>query len=189
MKNPVLISTLVMLLTATNLWAALSEQDYYKAISQVKLNVPPDADVRSYLGLDQKAGQFVLSDIDAEIIIVEIFSMYCPYCQKHAPEANRLYQEILSDKSLSRKVKLLGIGVGNTPFEVKFFKKKYSVSFPLFDDANSAVLNSLQGLRTPTYFAIRKKGRALTPFFMQQGAYDDAKLFLQTVLKKSGSEQ
>ena len=188
MKKPAVITALMMLFAATSLYAALTEQDYYKAISQVKLNVPSDADARSYLGIDQKAGQFALSDIDAEIIIVEIFSMYCPYCQKHAPEANRLYREITAVSAMGKKVKLLGIGVGNSPFEVKFFKKKYSIPFPLFDDANSAVLNSLQGLRTPTYFAVRKNGRALTPFFMQQGAYDDAKVFLQTVLKKSGSE-
>ena len=188
MRKDIFIALVMMLLNAANLWAAMTEQDYYKAISQVRLGVPPEEEARAYLGIDKKSGQFTLSDVGAEIIIVEIFSMYCPYCQKHAPEANKLYQTIMSDSSLSRKVKLMGIGVGNSPYEVKFFRKKYSTPFPLFDDADSAVLNSLKGLRTPTYFAIRNNGKKLTPFFMQQGAYDDAKEFLQMVLKNAGNK-
>ncbi len=82
----------------------------------------------------------------------------------------------------------MGIGVGNSPYEVKFFKKKYSINFPLFDDATSAVLNSLQGIGTPSYFAIRNNGKTLTPFFMQQGPYYESKAFLQAVLKKAGSK-
>ncbi len=135
----------------------------------------------------KRAARFMLSDIDGEIIIIEIFSMYCPYCQKHAPAANKLYQAIEEGKETRGKIKLIGIGVGNSPYEVKFFKKKYGVPFPLFDDANSAVLNSIRGIRTPTYFGIRKNGKALSVFFSQQGSYDDAQTFLQTVIKKSAS--
>lgn len=188
MKKVMFASTIWVLLGVATLWAALTEQEYFKAITQVRLNVPADQEGRIYLGLNEKAGQFGLAEVDAEIIIIEIFSMYCPYCQKHAPEANKLFQEIQADSAVSRRVKVLGIGVGNSPFEVKFFKKKYSVPFPLVDDANSAVLNSLTGLRTPTYFGIRKNGKVLTPFFMQQGPYDNAKVFLQGVLKKAGSQ-
>ncbi len=176
-----------MLLGGQFLWAAGPEQQYYKAIGQIRLAVPADAGDRTYLGIREKAGQFGLNEVDADIIILEIFSMYCPHCQKHAPEANRLHQHILADRSLAKKVKVLGIGVGNSPYEVKFFRKKYSVPFPLFDDANSAVLNSLTGVQTPTYFGVKNDGRTLTPFFMQQGPYDDAKVFLQTVLRKAGA--
>ncbi|HOS98073.1 MAG TPA: redoxin domain-containing protein [Deltaproteobacteria bacterium] len=177
----------LMLIVPLILWASGENQQYYKVIGQLRLAVPTDAGDQSYLGIRQKSGQFGLVDVDAEIIIVEIFSMYCPHCQRHAPEANKLYQEIMADRSLAKKVKVLGIGVGNSPFEVKFFRKKYSVPFPLFDDANSAVLNSLTGIQTPTYFGLKNDGRTLTPFFMQQGPYDDAKVFLQTVLRKAGA--
>ena len=136
----------------------------------MKLSVPDDPDVKAYLGIKQKSGQFMLSDIDGEIIIIEIFSMYCPYCQKHAPMANKLYQAIEEGKETRGKVKLIGIGVGNSAYEVKFFKKKYGVPFPLFDDANSAVLNSIRGIRTPTYFGIRKNGKTLSVFLYTAGA-------------------
>ncbi len=183
-------SIIIVLLSVTFLWA-ISDleqmQDYSKAITQIKLSVPDDPDAKAYLGIKQKSGQFMLSDLDGEIIIIEIFSMYCPYCQKHAPTANKLYQTIEEGKGTRGKIKLIGVGVGNSPYEIKFFKKKYGVPFPLFDDANSAVLNSIRGIRTPTYFGIRKKGKTLSVFFTQQGPYDDAQTFLQDVLKKSGS--
>jgi peroxiredoxin len=183
-------SIIIVLLSVTSLWAGSDPtqiQDYGKAITQVKLNVPDDPEVIAFLGIKQKSGQFMLSDIDGEIIIVEIFSMYCPYCQRHAPTANKLYQAIEDGKDTRGKIKLIGIGAGNSPYEVKFFKKKYGVPFPLFDDANSAVLNSIRGIRTPSYFGIRKNGKTLNVFFTQQGPYDDAQTFLQAVLKKSGS--
>lgn len=182
-------STIIVLLSLTILWAGSDPaqiQDYSKAITQVKLSVPDDPVVKAYLGIKQKSGQVMLSDIDGEVIIIEIFSMYCPYCQRHAPMANKLFQVIEEDKKTRGKIKLIGIGVGNSAYEVKFFKKKYGVPFPLFDDANSAVLNSVRGIRTPTYFGIRKNGNTLSVFFTQQGPYDDAQAFLQTVLMKSG---
>jgi peroxiredoxin len=167
-------------------YAAASEQDRLAAITKVKLKLPDDPGAAASLGIKQKDGQITLNDIDAEVIIIEIFSMYCPFCQRHAPMTNKL-QTVIETRSDTRgKVKLLGIGVGNSPYEVKFFKKKYGIQFPLFDDANSAVLNSLPDIRTPYYFAIRKTGRSLNVFFTQQGAFEDPEKFLNTVLNKSG---
>jgi peroxiredoxin len=99
---------------------------------------------------------------------------------------NKLQTAIETRSDTRGKVRLIGIGVGNSPYEVKFFKKKYGIRFPLFDDANSAVLNSLSGIKTPHYFAIRKKGRSLNVFFTQQGAFEDAETFLNTVMNKAG---
>jgi thiol-disulfide isomerase/thioredoxin len=191
MLGKLLCSILIVMLNVTFLWAGSDPeqlQDYSKAIIQIKLNVPEEPYVDAYLGIKQKSGPIMLSDIDGEIIIVEIFSMYCPYCQKHAPTANKLYQVIEESKETRGKIKLIGIGVGNSSFEVKFFKKKYGVPFPLFDDANSAILNSIRGIRTPSYFGIRKDGKTLNVFFTQQGPYEDVQNFLQAVLKKSRSK-
>ncbi|MGO9147006.1 MAG: peroxiredoxin family protein [Desulfomonilia bacterium] len=189
MKKPVLVFFSFVLFFATILLAgspSVQEQNYAKAITQLRLAVPEDAEARDYLGIKQKAGQIMLTDIDTDIIIVEVFNMYCPYCQRHAPTANKLYQAIESGMTTKGRVKFIGIGAGNTPYEVKFFKKKYDIPFPLFDDKDSALLNNLTGLRTPYYFGIRKNGKDLSVFFTQQGSYDDADDFLRTVVKKSG---
>jgi thiol-disulfide isomerase/thioredoxin len=157
-----------------------------EVMEQVSLPVPSDQNDRTYLGLGKKAGQFTLRDIDADIVIVEIFSMYCPHCQKHAPTANRLHEIIEADKRTRGRVKLIGIGVGNSAYEVKFFKKKYTVPFPLFDDENSQILNKLTGIRTPTFFGVRKRGPKVEAFFIEQGPHDDADAFLKDVIRKSG---
>lgn len=167
-------------------WAAPTDADFSRAIVQARLPVPEDPAVRSALGVKKTSGQMLLSDIDAEVILVEIFSMYCPYCQRHAPMTNKLHQIIESGQATRGRVKLIGIGVGNSPFEVRFFKKKYGILFPLFDDGNSAIMNSITGIKTPYYFGIRRNGRNLQVFFTQQGAFEDPQAFLKIVLDKAG---
>jgi peroxiredoxin len=174
---------LVAVLTGSLLLGAVY---YGSIIEKVSLAVPVDAGDRSYLGIKQDTGQISLADIDADIVIIEIFNMYCPHCQRHAPTANKLYQIIETDKRTQGRVKLIGIGVGNSPYEVKLFKKKYTVPFPLFDDPNSAVLNKLTGIKTPSFFGIMKKGKVAEAFFMEQGPHDDADAFLRKVIQQSG---
>lgn len=179
----ILIGSALVFMAATTLLGAVHFGD---VIEKVNLAVPADAADRSYLGIEKKTGQFVLADIDADIVIIEIFSMYCPHCQRHAPTANKLYEIIESDRKTKGRVKLIGIGVGNSAYEVKFFKKKYTIPFPLFDDGSSLLLNKLTGIRTPTFFGIRRTGARVEAFFIEQGPHEDPAAFLKDVISKSG---
>jgi thiol-disulfide isomerase/thioredoxin len=164
-----------------------SGKDYSTALAQIKLTIPADPSVRNYLGLKRESGQISLSEVNADILIIEIFNMYCPYCQLHAPMANKLYQTIRNRKDLKDRVKLIGIGISNSPYEVNIFRQKYSVLFPLFDDKNGSVLDAIPEIRTPHYFAIKKgSGSSIDVFFSKQGPYKDDTIFLDTILKKSG---
>ena len=78
------------------------------------------------------------------MVIIEIFSMYCPYCQKDAPGINELYQLIENDPDLKNKVKLIGIGAGNTPFEVGVLQKNLRGSLPPLPGSG---FHDSQGLR------------------------------------------
>jgi thiol-disulfide isomerase/thioredoxin len=105
----------------------------------IQLSVPTSADQRNHLGLTQTE-HFNPTDIAGELLIIEIFSMYCPHCQREAPAVNRLYQTIQATETLRNRVKMIGIGVGNSEFEVDHFRKHYDIAFPLFADEDSSPL-------------------------------------------------
>jgi peroxiredoxin len=142
-------------------------------LPDIKLAIPADAGYQTYLGIKGE-GTFSLPQIKAPVVIVEIFSMYCPHCQKEAPNINDLYSKIQDSEKLRDKVKLVGIGVGNSPFEVAYFKKTYSIQFPLFPDAEFIIHKQLGEVRTPYFIGIKNhKDGTYTVFYSKLGAIDD----------------
>ncbi len=155
-------------------------------LPEINLPVPKNTDERDYLGIKDK-GSFKLSQINAQIVIIEIFSMYCPYCQKEAPNVNELYQLINSNPYLKDKIKIIGIGAGNTPFEVEVFKKQYNVPFPLFPDESFSVHKSVGNVRTPYFFVIKINADGSNKIiYSKAGSIQDPNQFLDFILKESG---
>jgi thiol-disulfide isomerase/thioredoxin len=72
-----------------------------------KLPIPEHSADREYLGLTT-SGPFTIAQIKAQVVIIEILSMYCPYCQREAPEVNRLYEIIENNADLKSRIKLIG---------------------------------------------------------------------------------
>lgn len=125
---------------------------------EIRLTTPESSDWRAYLGLPSESGEgFAPSQITAKLLVIEIFSMYCPYCQREAPAVNRLYQAIQAAETLRDQVKMIGIGVGNSAFEVDLFRKHYQIEFPLFPDEAFVVHKALGDVRTP-FFIIAAVG-------------------------------
>jgi len=170
-----------------NVFAQDSSDDFGKALESLKIYVPEDEKARLYLGIDQSDGQIAVNQINAEVLIIEIFSMYCPHCQRHAPISNNLFNTISGNDDIKDKVKIIGIGIGNSAYEVDLFREKYNILFPLFDDRGSAVINVLKGVATPHYFGVRLKvGGPLDVFYSKSAGYSDADEFLKLMLDLSG---
>ena len=128
------------------------------ALANLRLSMPDSAASKNYLGL-KGTDTFTMPQIKADTVIIEIFSMYCPICQAEAPVVNELHQLIEKTPSLKGKVKLIGIGTGNSAFEVEVFRKKYNILFPLFPDEKFAIQKALsEPIRTPTFIAIKGYG-------------------------------
>jgi len=152
----------------------------------INLPVPKNSDERNYLGLSG-SGSFKIPQIKAKAVIIEIYSMYCPYCQKDAPGVNELYRLIENSQDIKNKIKLIGIGAGNSSYEVEIYKKTYQVPFPLFPDKDFAIHKACGEVRTP-YFMVVKINEDGTHQIVhtQLGNYPGAEPFLELVLKASG---
>lgn len=90
-------------------------------------------------------------------------------------------------KDLKNKIKLIGIGVGNSDFEVNFFRKKYEIPFPLFSDEEYSIHKTLGEVRTPYFIGVRLKSDGSSEvFYSKLGGFKNADKFLELMVKLSG---
>jgi thiol-disulfide isomerase/thioredoxin len=189
MKRISIPFTLVVLLFSILVFPALAANkppEKGEVLPAISLSIPKNLDERNYLGLSG-SGLFKIPQIKAKAVIVQIFSMYCPYCQKDAPGVNELYRLIENNPDSKNKVKLIGIGAGNSTYEVEVFKKKYNVPFPLFPDNDFTIHKVCGEVRTPYYMVVKiDENGAHQIVHTQLGDYPGAEPFLDLVLKASG---
>jgi thiol-disulfide isomerase/thioredoxin len=132
-------------------------------------------------------GTFQIPEIKAKVVIIEIFSMYCPYCQREAPEVNKLYRAVEGDPNLRGKIKLIGIGAGNSQFEVGVFRKTYKVPFPLFPDEDFSLHKCFGETRTPYFIAIQiYENGTHKVIYSKLGGIEGAEKFLKQITQLSG---
>ncbi len=155
-------------------------------LQKINLSIPKNPEEKSYLGLSG-VGNFNIPQIKANLVLIEIFSMYCPFCQADAPKINELYQLIEKNSDFKNKIKMVGIGAGNTPFEVEVFKKTYKIPFPLFPDKDFVVHKICGEPRTP-YFIIVKinDDKTYRIVHTQLGEFPGAEKFLELMIEVSG---
>ena len=115
---PVVMLCLLMSWLFTVRAQAAAPPEVGGVLPDILLDAPKDAGDHSYLGLSWWSRPFKIPAIKARVVIIEIFSMYCPYCQAEAPKVNTLYEKIEADPALKGRIKVIGIGVGNSAYEV-----------------------------------------------------------------------
>ena len=189
MKKTSIISwvPIFLLLSIGLLSAGIAPPKEGGVLPEISLSVPEVPAQQNYLGIANNKKTFRIPEIKAEVVLIEIFSMYCPYCQKDAPVVNELYNKIARDKKLKNKIKMIGIGAGNSPFEVDFFQKTYDIHFPLFPDGEFSVHKMLGEVRTPYFIGVKiNKDGTHSIFYSNRGAIEDASKFLNLILSKAG---
>jgi thiol-disulfide isomerase/thioredoxin len=159
-------------------------------LPEIVLPLPTDMGQLGYLGLKALPAQtFPLRDVAADLVVVEIFSMYCPHCQREAPKVNALFAALQKRPASAPRIRLLGIGVGNSPMEVDVFRKRYKIAFPLFSDGDFTIHKKLGEVRTPFFFAFRPSRSApLKLHLTHLGPFKTVDSFL-TRLDKLAREQ
>jgi len=155
-------------------------------LPRIKLPIPKDPGEKSYLGLSG-SGFFRIPQIKAQVVIIEIFSMYCPQCQKIAPGMDEFYHLIENDTDLKGKIKLIGIGAGNSRYEVEVFKKTYRTPFPLFPDNDFTIHKALGEVRSPYFIAIKiNKNGTYEVVHSELDSFREAHAFLELIINASG---
>ena len=170
------------------LWA-VSPPAVGGSLPDFKLPAPKESADKNYLGVSGSffSGPFKIPQIKANVVIIEIFSMYCPYCQAEAPTVNSLYNRIESSPALKGKIKLVGIGAGNSDYEVGVFKKKYHVAFPLFPDGDFNIHKLMGEVRTPYFIGVKiNPDGSHQIFYSKLGAFESVDNFLNQIIKLSG---
>ncbi|SEM53437.1 Peroxiredoxin [Syntrophus gentianae] len=171
---------------------AVSPPQARGALPEFELAIPQDAAERNYLGLSRGLpflgkGTFKMTQIKGDVVILEIFSMYCPYCQAEAPNVKALYEKIEKTASLRGRIKMIGIGAGNNAYEVDTFKKKYQIPFPLFSDGDFVLHKKFGEVRTPYFIVFQNyPNGSYRIVYSKLGAFGDVDTFLNLVIKLTG---
>jgi peroxiredoxin len=122
---------------------------------EVPMQVPEDSKERAYLGLTE-GRTFTLKQVKADLVLVEILNVYCPICQLQASVYNNLYNLIENDPKTKGRIKLIGIAAGNGKLEVKDFRDKRHVPFPILPDQYFEMHRAIGGSRTPFTIYVRQ---------------------------------
>mgnify|MGYP005840304511 FL=1 len=158
-----------------------------ESFPDLKLPVPVESEHLKYLGLDPKVKTtFKLPQVKADVVILEVFSMYCPYCQNEAPSINTLYARI-AERGLDGRVKLIGLGAGNSAYEVDLFKGKFGIRFPLLSDSDLSLHTALGQVRTPYFIVVSLKpdGKQQV-IYSKVGGIGDPDQFLDSIVNAAG---
>jgi peroxiredoxin len=153
-------------------------------LPDIRIAVASEQGHNSYLGLSPGERSFHIPEIRARVVILEILSMYCPFCQKEAPSVNKLYEAIEQDPKVRGKIKIIGIGAGNTTFEVGLFRKKYSIRFPIYPDPDFSIHKQFGEVGTPYFIAVKiNADGSHEVIYSKPGSFGRVDPFLDTLRK------
>jgi hypothetical protein len=130
------------------------------ALGELQLKLNCNQEHRTYLGVASEAS-ISLSQIRADHLVIVIFNSFCTICQADAGILNSMYQMITEDPLLEGKIKMIGIGTGNTAVEVELFQRDHKVAYPLFADPEFKLEKAIpENLRAPMFVAVKNTGAA-----------------------------
>ena len=91
---------------------------------------------------------------------------------------------------MRQNIRVIGIGVGNTAFEVNTFREKFAIPFPLFPDPDFKIYSALGKVRTPFYIGIKKEKKGIGKIFLVHlGGFGSVGEFLQQIVQESGLDE
>jgi len=151
------------------------------AVADTRLPAPQSESDRKYLGLSSTSELFSLDNVQADILVVDFFDMYCHVCQARARHMNDFYK-LVQSRGLSGRVRVLGIGVGDTPKEVTVFKEKFGLPFPVFPDRTGSFSRQFGKIRVPNIIVLKRRLGHFEVVYQESSLPDNPEQFLSKVL-------
>ena len=143
----------------------------------VLLPAPDSEQIRNKLGLKTEE-PFLLSQIPAKFLLVEVFYVLCHSCQKQAPDLNRIYQYIQEDPNLARDIKMFGIAIHSDQRSLDAYAASFRVKFPIVRDPDLTAFSALGDPPIPFLMLVDNTGKVL---LTRPGYLKDADEFFRQV--------
>ena len=145
---------------------------------------------RQYLGLRKgflgmfAAKEFTPSDVNADVLVIEFYNVYCTSCQRQAPVMSELFQRVNSREAMRKRVRFFGIGAGNTESEAAMFMRRYSLEFPMFADPDFFNYEAIGDPgATPLTLIVKKNGKDLRIVSAHAGLVKSVDFFMTEIQK------
>lgn len=122
---------------------------------EIALTRPATEADSAYLGLGG-GDHYTLSQVKADLVIVEILSVYCASCRRQVPLYNRLHELIENDPRTAGRIKILGVAAGNGKREVEKFRENMELLHPVAPDPRFEMHRAIGGSRTPFSIYVRQ---------------------------------
>ena len=148
-------------------------------LPEFEIEMPTLPEIHASLGIKGERA-FSLSQIQAKLIVLEFFSIFCHKCHQNAPIANQLYNSIREDKELSKNIKMIGIGLASKSKEIAVYKQKFKVEFPLFPDPQKKAQIKSRVKHVPLTIVVDKSGKVLMSHL---GVIENLDAFLDKIRK------
>jgi len=112
---------------------------------------------RAYLGLGA-SGPFTIGAVRGDLVVVEFFNSSCYACALMAPVMDLAWRQVDARTELKDRVRFVGIGVGNTPEQVRDFHDRYDTPFPMIADPEFAAFDALGTAEGTPYLLLLRRG-------------------------------
>lgn len=129
-------------------------------LTGMNLEAPLDPAGRKGLGLDDAMDRFSLSDLKADLVLMEVIGVYCPQCYKQAPGFNQLHDRLNRGKNRGR-VAMFALAAGGTGPEIEQLIQSGQYRFPIVGDARYEIHKLLGEPKTPFTIICRPDGSVL----------------------------
>ena len=113
---------------------------------------------KKYLGVSEKSIPS-FGDIQAEVLVIKFQNTNCFYCIKSLPVFKEVFETITTQRSLMKRIKMIGISAGDTPGEVTAFRNQYAVPYPIIPDTDFEAHKAVNEPTVPFIVVARRNGQ------------------------------